>query len=127
MLRPYKLDVILRSPSLDMETQELHAWNPEDRSLNIFVKDDDRFTLHRHPVAQSTDCIRGKVRTYIFFNIMILYRWAILAGFMFGKWSGRKDSEGHMQLLVLELKVLVYMRLGTHLLSELILRAMVGI
>lgn len=31
------------------------------RSLNIFVKDDDKLTFHRHPVAQSTDCIRGKV------------------------------------------------------------------
>ena len=26
----------------------------------MFVKDDDKFTLHRHPVAQSTDCMRGK-------------------------------------------------------------------
>ena len=40
---------------------EAHAWNPEDRSLNIFVKDDDKLTFHRHPVAQSTDCIRGRV------------------------------------------------------------------
>ena len=34
----------------------------EDRSLNIFVKDEDKLTFHRHPVAQSTDCIRSKVR-----------------------------------------------------------------
>ena len=33
----------------------------EDRSYNIFVKEDDKLTFHRHPVAQSTDCIRGKV------------------------------------------------------------------
>jgi len=31
------------------------------RSYNIFVKEDDKLTFHRHPVAQSTDCIRGKV------------------------------------------------------------------
>ena len=31
------------------------------RSYNIFVKDDDKLTFHRHPVAQSTDCIRGRV------------------------------------------------------------------
>uniref|UniRef100_A0A1I8FHV0 B30.2/SPRY domain-containing protein n=1 Tax=Macrostomum lignano TaxID=282301 RepID=A0A1I8FHV0_9PLAT len=31
---------------------------PNDRSLNIFVKEDDCLTLHRQPVAQSTDCIR---------------------------------------------------------------------
>ena len=31
------------------------------RSYNIFVKEDDKLTFHRHPVAQSTDCIRGRV------------------------------------------------------------------
>ncbi|KHJ89162.1 hypothetical protein OESDEN_11023 [Oesophagostomum dentatum] len=62
MLRPAKFDYILNSQHLiDRQTQEMHAWNPADRSLNIFVKDDDCFTFHRHPVAQSTDCIRGKV------------------------------------------------------------------
>jgi SPRY domain-containing SOCS box protein 1/4 len=60
-LRPYKFDTILSNPPLDQETLEKHSWNPEDRSLNIFVKDDDRLTFHRHPVAQSTDCIRGKI------------------------------------------------------------------
>nr|CDJ82897.1 SPla RYanodine receptor SPRY and SOCS protein domain containing protein [Haemonchus contortus] len=62
MLRPAKFDYILGSQYLiDRQTQEMHAWNPDDRSLNIFVKDDDCFTFHRHPVAQSTDCIRGKM------------------------------------------------------------------
>lgn len=61
MTRPIKLDVLLNMPLPDQETMEKHAWNPDDRSLNIFVKDDDRLTFHRHPVAQSTDCIRGKV------------------------------------------------------------------
>ena len=31
------------------------------RSYNIFVKEDDKLTFHRHPVAQSTDCIRSKI------------------------------------------------------------------
>jgi hypothetical protein len=31
------------------------------RSYNIFVKEEDKLTFHRHPVAQSTDCIRGLV------------------------------------------------------------------
>lgn len=31
-----------------------------DSQLNLF-QDDDKLTFHRHPVAQSTDCIRGKV------------------------------------------------------------------
>lgn len=26
-----------------------------------FLQEDDKLTFHRHPVAQSTDCIRGKV------------------------------------------------------------------
>uniref|UniRef100_A0A1I8AAH3 B30.2/SPRY domain-containing protein n=1 Tax=Steinernema glaseri TaxID=37863 RepID=A0A1I8AAH3_9BILA len=59
--RPSRFDIILQSPEPDRETMEKHSWNPDDRSLNIFVKDDDRLTFHRHPVAQSTDCIRGRV------------------------------------------------------------------
>ena len=46
---------------VDREVELKHAWNGEDRSLNIFVKEDDPLTFHRHPVAQSTDCIRGRV------------------------------------------------------------------
>lgn len=59
--RPLRLDLLLDMPPAGGELQGRHAWNPEDRSLNIFVKEDDRLTFHRHPVAQSTDCIRGKV------------------------------------------------------------------
>lgn len=61
MWRPIRLDIILNSPPPSRSIMEAHAWNPDDRSLNIFVKDEDRLTFHRHPVAQSTDCIRGKV------------------------------------------------------------------
>lgn len=59
--RPLRLELLLDMPPAGAELQCRHAWNPEDRSLNIFVKEDDRLTFHRHPVAQSTDCIRGKV------------------------------------------------------------------
>ncbi|KAK0082151.1 hypothetical protein PV325_010994 [Microctonus aethiopoides] len=59
--RPARLDVLLDMPPASRETQIHHGWNAEDRSLNIFVKEDDKLTFHRHPVAQSTDCIRGKV------------------------------------------------------------------
>ncbi|XP_063467378.1 SPRY domain-containing SOCS box protein 4 isoform X2 [Symphalangus syndactylus] len=59
--RPARLDQLLDMPSAGLAVQLRHAWNPEDRSLNVFVKDDDRLTFHRHPVAQSTDGIRGKV------------------------------------------------------------------
>ncbi|XP_076624543.1 F-box synaptic protein isoform X2 [Colletes latitarsis] len=37
-----------------------HAWNPRDRSRNIYIKPNG-FTLHRNPVAQSTDACRGKI------------------------------------------------------------------
>ncbi|OAD60769.1 SPRY domain-containing SOCS box protein 1 [Eufriesea mexicana] len=60
-VRPPRLDVLLDMPPASRETQIHHSWNANDRSLNIFVKDDDKLTFHRHPVAQSTDCIRGRV------------------------------------------------------------------
>ena len=56
-----RLEMLLDMPQAPRDTQIKHAWNSEDRSLNIFVKDDDKLTFHRHPVAQSTDCIRSKV------------------------------------------------------------------
>ncbi|XP_033109296.1 protein gustavus-like [Anneissia japonica] len=59
--KPNRLDMLLDMPPIDTESQLKFTWNEQDRSLNIFVKDDDPFTFHRHPVAQSTDCIRGKV------------------------------------------------------------------
>ncbi|KAF3699197.1 SPRY domain-containing SOCS box protein 4 [Channa argus] len=59
--KPPRLDLLLDMPCAGLETQFLHAWNPDDRSLNIFIKEDDKLTFHRHPVAQSTDCIRGRV------------------------------------------------------------------
>ncbi|CAG0880315.1 unnamed protein product [Cyprideis torosa] len=58
---PPRLEMLLDMPRVPLETQVEHAWNSDDRSLNIFVKEADKLTFHRHPVAQSTDCIRGKV------------------------------------------------------------------
>ena len=84
---PPRLEMLLDMPPVGLEEQIKHAWNTEDRwvhfninlimsiffygvslsnmcyfrSYNIFVKDDDKLTFHRHPVAQSTDCIRGMV------------------------------------------------------------------
>jgi hypothetical protein len=39
-----------------------HAWNSNDCSRNIVVKPNG-FTIHRNPVAQSTDGARGKIGT----------------------------------------------------------------
>ncbi|CAM4589520.1 unnamed protein product [Leuciscus chuanchicus] len=59
--KPARLDLLLDMPPAPNEQQLRHAWNSDDRSLNIFIKDDDKLTFHRHPVAQSTDGIRGRV------------------------------------------------------------------
>jgi len=59
--KPSRLEALLDMPPTSREVELKHAWNGEDRSLNIFVKEDDALTFHRHPVAQSTDCIRGRV------------------------------------------------------------------
>ena len=58
---PPRLEMLMDMPPPSKEVQLKHAWNQDDRSYNIFVKEDDKLTFHRHPVAQSTDCIRGKV------------------------------------------------------------------
>ncbi|CAG2181659.1 unnamed protein product, partial [Oppiella nova] len=47
--RPARLDLLLDMPAAPHETQVKHGWSAEDRSLNIFVKDDDPTTFHRHP------------------------------------------------------------------------------
>ena len=57
---PARVEYLLDMPPCSFATQIQHSWNPDDRSLNIFVKELDPLTLHRHPVAQSTDCIRTK-------------------------------------------------------------------
>ena len=36
------------------------TWNDDDRSKNIYIKE-NRLTLHRKPISQSSDAIRGKV------------------------------------------------------------------
>ncbi|KAI9565637.1 hypothetical protein GHT06_009429 [Daphnia sinensis] len=59
--KPSRLEALLDMPPTSREVELKHAWNADDRSLNIFVKEEDPLTFHRHPVAQSTDCIRGRV------------------------------------------------------------------
>ena len=44
---PVRLEMALDHPSEEKVEQVSHAWNPDDRSLNIFVKENDPFTFHR--------------------------------------------------------------------------------
>lgn len=59
--RPARLDMLLDMPPVGEDVQKAHGWNQQDRSLNLFVVEGDTRIVHRHPVAQSTDCIRGLV------------------------------------------------------------------
>lgn len=56
-----RLATLLDSPAVSREVAEQHTWNPSDKSFNIVMKADDPMVMRRQPVAQSTDCIRGRV------------------------------------------------------------------
>ena len=45
---PNRLDILLDRPSVPREKQIEYGWNHEDRSMNIFVKQNDPCTFHRH-------------------------------------------------------------------------------
>ncbi|MCP9259142.1 F-box/SPRY domain-containing protein 1 [Dirofilaria immitis] len=61
-------DEALNDPSLLSETPSskdklrafCYAWNPNDSSKNNYLRTNG-FTVHRNPVAQSTDSVRGKI------------------------------------------------------------------
>jgi len=59
--KPDRLDNLMVSEAASREVQMEHSWNDDDRSDNIFTKSSDSRIFYRHPVAQSTDGIRGKV------------------------------------------------------------------
>ncbi|KAH9426462.1 SPRY domain-containing SOCS box protein 4 [Dermatophagoides pteronyssinus] len=59
--RPARLDSLLDMPPVSLQIQKQHGWNENDRSLNIIVVEQDPRIVHRHPVAQSTDCVRGLI------------------------------------------------------------------
>ncbi|XP_065086819.1 protein gustavus-like [Ochlerotatus camptorhynchus] len=59
--RSARLNCLLEMPPVTRETQLEYSWNSDDSSPYVFVKEDDKMTFHRYSVAQSTDCIRGKV------------------------------------------------------------------
>ncbi|XP_051800742.1 SPRY domain-containing SOCS box protein 1-like [Acanthochromis polyacanthus] len=59
--KPSRLDLLLDMPPAGVDVRVQNSWNNENRSLNIFVKNDNKLVFHRHPVPQSTDAIRGSV------------------------------------------------------------------
>jgi len=62
-------DLLTSCPTFKAKLRaHIHSWNPLDCSRNIYVKPNG-FTIHRNPVAQSTDGARGKIGT---FSIIII-------------------------------------------------------
>ncbi|ELU05519.1 hypothetical protein CAPTEDRAFT_20741 [Capitella teleta] len=56
-----KSDILSSVPTYKAKLRAFyHAWNPDDCSHNIYVKENG-FTIHRHPQAQSTDGARAKI------------------------------------------------------------------
>ncbi|KAK7090855.1 F-box/SPRY domain-containing protein 1-like [Littorina saxatilis] len=56
-----KSDILSNVPTYKAKLRAFyHAWNPNDCSKNVFVKPSG-FTVHRNPIAQSTDGARGKI------------------------------------------------------------------
>ncbi|XP_011503413.1 PREDICTED: F-box/SPRY domain-containing protein 1 [Ceratosolen solmsi marchali] len=54
-------DLLSTVPSYKAKLRaHFYAWNPNDCSRNIYTKFND-LTLHRNPIAQSTDACRGKI------------------------------------------------------------------
>jgi len=58
---PQRLAILLDTPPVSNHVALEHTWNSNDKSFNIVLKEDDPSVMRRHPIAQSTDCIRGKV------------------------------------------------------------------
>jgi len=57
---PQKLAILLDSPAVSTTESLEHSWSATDKSFNIVLKEDDQMIMRRHPIAQSTDCVRGK-------------------------------------------------------------------
>ena len=57
---PQKLAILLESPPVPTTESLEHSWSATDKSFNIVLKEDDQMIMRRHPIAQSTDCVRGK-------------------------------------------------------------------
>jgi len=58
---PQRLAMLLDSPPVSLSVAEEHGWSSNDKSFNIVLKDSNKLVMRRHPIAQSTDCIRTKV------------------------------------------------------------------
>lgn len=58
---PQRLAMLLDSPPVSLAVARDHGWNTADKSYNIVLKETNCLVMRRHPIAQSTDCVRTKV------------------------------------------------------------------
>lgn len=67
--RPARLDILLDMPAVPREAQIKHAWNAEDRSLNIFVKVPTRLFLY---LLVPRYCIFRRIKISILMQLRLL-------------------------------------------------------
>uniref|UniRef100_A0AAQ4RYK9 Uncharacterized protein n=1 Tax=Gasterosteus aculeatus aculeatus TaxID=481459 RepID=A0AAQ4RYK9_GASAC len=77
--RPPRLDLLLDIPAASPEAQLRHAWNPDDRSLNVFVKEGRQADVPPPPRWRRTRTASAA-------------RWATHGGSTPGRSTGRPDS-----------------------------------
>jgi len=56
---PQRVAFLLDRPPVSRQEAMKHTWNPNDRSFNVRICEQDAFTIRRQPVAQSTDAARS--------------------------------------------------------------------
>ncbi len=91
---PPQLDLALDRPVAGREEQGRHAWNPEDRSLNIFVKEEDELTFHRLDGRTSKRITEGSVQC-------ILYTQCTVYGSIYISYTSFDKSRGKVTTQVL--------------------------
>ena len=67
---PTKLDILLDRPAVSREQQFDYGWNHEDRSMNIFVKQNDPCTFHRH-VRFLNSKRQREIQILLFFSLLL--------------------------------------------------------
>ena len=97
---PTKLDILLDRPPVTREKQIEYGWNHEDRSMNIFVKQNDPCTFHRHVtltfISYHNRCSHSFVSFVLSLSHKVLMQFDVKKvlhlEYMCGKLNGKYDS-----------------------------------
>lgn len=55
---PQRLAMLMDCPPVPLSVAKQHGWSSSDKSFNIVLNESNCLVMRRHPIAQSTDCIR---------------------------------------------------------------------